>query len=71
MKIHKLPICIAKGHDLQENICNTICSNNWLRKCRRCGLYVMHGESGSVMISEKEATRIKENFEKEFPYTKK
>lgn len=65
-------ICMILGHPLErESIVNTICSNNWLRKCKRCGRYIMHGDVGSVCISEKEAMRVKSEFEKKFPYSVK
>lgn len=63
-------ICWIEGHKLEDkSIVRTISSNNWLKKCSRCGQYVMHGDIGSVCISEKSALKIKANFEKEFPYS--
>ena len=71
MKIHKIAICAVKGHRLEEkSIVNTICRANWLKKCSRCGMYVMHGEVGSVMLTEKAAMKVKKEFEEAFPYSK-
>lgn len=71
MKIHKIIVCAVKGHRLEEkSITNTINRNNWLKKCSRCGMYVMHGDLGSVLLTEKEALEFKIDFEKTFPYSK-
>ena len=66
MKILK---CLFKGHQLEKSIVNTICRNNWLKRCSCCGFYLMHGESGTVILTKRQAMKLKEEFEKEFPYS--
>lgn len=61
--------CIFKGHQLEKSIVNTINSNNWLKRCSRCGLYLMHGDIGKVILTKRQAMKIKKEFEKEFPYS--
>jgi hypothetical protein len=59
-------ICFFKGHSLgKELIGKTINPNNWCRKCTRCGKYILHGDIGSIAISEKEAMDFKRYYEKE------
>ena len=63
--------CIFAKHQLDTpSIVNTICRNNWLKKCSCCGMYIMHGESGAVLLTEKQALKVKRDFEKAFPYMK-
>lgn len=71
--ILKWIICLFVGHktDGSESIITTINPENWLKKCSRCGRYIMHSEVGQISVSEKEAFRIKADFEKAFPYIKK
>lgn len=64
----KLLICIFKKHKLEPSIVNTICKNNWLKRCSRCGLYLMHGDIGTAILTKRQAMKIKAEFEKEFPY---
>ena len=66
MAVFKYIKCLIFGHDISgsKSIVETFCSNNWLKKCNRCGRYIMHGNIGSVCISEKEAQKIKMEFEK-------
>lgn len=68
--IIKYPICLLKGHLLDTpSIIRTLCSDNYLKKCSRCGLYVAHASSGlSVCMSERRAMKFKRDVEKEFPY---
>lgn len=71
MKLIKFIKCLMVGHKFEEpSIVNTICSDNWLKKCSRCGLYIMHGELSSVPLTEKQAFKLKKEFEEEFPYAK-
>lgn len=52
----------------EKSIIPFICSDNWLKRCKVCGMYVAHGEVGSVLVSAKTAKKWKaEAFEK-FPY---
>ena len=62
--------CCITGHELGSNICKTINSNNLIRKCNVCGFYIMHGDIGSVVLTKKSAFKVKNDFEKEFPYAK-
>lgn len=66
-------ICIFKGHLLGNSIVNTINTNNWLKRCSRCGLYVMHGgfHDNSILLTKRQALKVKREFEEHFPYTKK
>lgn len=64
----KFLICLFKKHTLEPSIVNTICKNNWLKRCSRCGLYLMHGDIGTVILTKKQAMKIKAEYEKEFPY---
>ncbi|MBO5921930.1 MAG: hypothetical protein J6Q48_06035 [Bacteroidaceae bacterium] len=71
MKIHKVIACVFIGHKFDKpSIVNTICRNNWLKECSRCGLYVMHGEFGSVPMTKRGAYKVKREFEEKFPYSK-
>lgn len=64
--------CWIFGHVCTTpSIVNTLNPNNWLRKCDRCGRYVMHGDIGQVTISEKDAFDVKRKFEIAFPYSVK
>lgn len=68
----KTIICAVVGHKLEEpSIVNTLCSNNWLKRCSRCGFYIMHGDIGSVHLTERQAYKVKREFEEEFPYSVK
>ena len=68
MKIFKYIKCLLVGHDISESksIVKTICSDNWLKKCNCCGRYIMHGEIGSICISEKQALKVKKEFDELF-----
>ena len=70
--ILKFPICLIKGHDINpdESIVNDLMidKRNWLCRCKRCGLYVMHDGaiSGlSVTLTRRGAMNIKRDFERE------
>ena len=68
----KAILCMMAGHKLNEpSIVNTLCTNNWLKRCSRCGLYVMHGDIGSITLTKRRALRVKQEFEEEFPYCKR
>ena len=53
-----------------KKLTNTmIDKRNWLCKCHRCGLYIMHDgaiSNGSVILTESQALRVKTEFENEF-----
>jgi hypothetical protein len=71
MKI-KAIICAIVGHKFQEpSIINTICSDDWLKRCSRCGLYHMHSGGFGVTLTKTEALKIKRGFEEAFPYSVK
>jgi len=72
MNILGLIACCFKGHDINEseNIMADVMldKRNWLCKCHRCGLYVMHDGAISgqyVAVTEREAYKIKEDFIRE------
>lgn len=71
--IFKTIVCLFKGHiiDPSESIVGDtmIDKRNWLCKCHRCGLYIMHDgaiSNGSVILTESQALRVKTEFENEF-----
>lgn len=64
----KYLMCIFKKHKLEPSIVNTISKNNWIKRCSRCGLYLMHGDIGTVILTKKQAMKIKDEYEKVFPY---
>ena len=71
--IFKTIVCLFKGHviDPNESIVGDtmIDKRNWLCKCHRCGLYIMHDgaiSNGSVILTESQALRVKTEFENEF-----
>lgn len=72
MNAFKYIKCLLFGHDISgsKSIVETFCSNNWLKKCNCCGRYLMHGDIGSICISEKEALKIKNEFDGIFNYYK-
>ena len=61
--------CLFIGHKLEKSIVNTMNSNNWLKRCSRCGLYLMHGDIGTVILTKSQAMKVKEDFENQFPYS--
>lgn len=67
MNIVKAIACSIVGHNTKtsQSIVNTFCANNWLKQCKRCGAYVMHGAIGSITLSKKGALKIKKEFEEE------
>ena len=68
----KVIMCAVFGHKFEEpSIVNTLCSDNWLKRCSRCGLYIMHGSLGSVHLTKRLAYKVKREFEAEFPYSVK
>ena len=71
MKLIKFLKCCVVGHKFDTpSIINTICSENWLKKCSCCGCYAIHGEIGSVILTERQAFKVKKEFEEDFPYSK-
>lgn len=69
-------VCVFKGHEIDpdESIVGDtmIDKRNWLCKCHRCGLYIMHdgAMSGqSIVMTKREAYEIKREFEQEFVNT--
>lgn len=66
MNILKRLVCLFKGHVLTTpSITMAIGENNWLKKCDRCGYYVLHADAGGVTVSEKYALDFKRRFEAE------
>lgn len=68
----KLIICAFKGHkvDTSESLVGDIMldKRNWLCKCHRCGMYVMHDgatSGGTITVTESQAKQIKMEFEME------
>lgn len=39
--------------------------HNWIKRCNRCGAYIMHSDIGSITLSEREAIKTKKEFEEE------
>ena len=68
MNVFKSIKCLLVGHDISGNksIIETFCSNHWIKKCNCCGKYLMHGDIGSICISEKEALKIKNEYDEVF-----
>lgn len=75
MKVTGFAKCFFSRHcivDQSESIVSDIMidKRNYLCKCQRCGLYVMHDGAISGLtsrfMSEKEAFRIKSDFERLF-----
>lgn len=67
--ILKFPLCMIKGHVLDTpSIINFMDKRNYLKKCSRCGLYHAYSDLGmiSVTITEREAMKLKSEFEREF-----
>lgn len=64
--------CLFTGHKLEKSIVNTINTNNWLKRCSTCGLYVMHGgfTDDSILLTKRQAMKVKREFEEAFPYAK-
>lgn len=71
MNILKSIICKFKGHDVdseQSIIDGYIMINheNWICKCKRCGLYLMHDGAvtgQTLVVSKKEAYKLKHEIE--------
>lgn len=66
-------ICHFKGHNIEPNesiVRDTMLDKrDWLCRCHRCGLYVMHDGAISNMtltLTKRDAYRIKKEFEDEF-----
>lgn len=68
MNIFKYIKCFFFGHDVSnsESIVETFCDYNWIKKCNRCGRYIMHGHLGGICISKKEALKFKKKFDGTF-----
>lgn len=65
MKVLGFIKCLILGHTPEgESITTNKNPNHWLKKCSRCGMYIMHAEIGQAVISEKEALKIKKEWEK-------
>ena len=80
MKAKGFVKCFFSRHciiDTSESIVSGIMHDerNFLCKCQRCGLYVMHDGAISGLtsrfMSEKEAFRIKRDFENTFEHLRK
>ena len=67
MNIVKAIACVMVGHNTKESesIVNAFSSNNWIKRCNRCGAYIMHGDIGSITLSKREALKTKKEFEEE------
>lgn len=67
MNIVKAIACLIVGHNTQESksIVNAFSSNNWIKRCNRCGAYIMHSDIGSITLSKREALETKKKFEEE------
>lgn len=70
--ILKAVICLFKGHDIDpdESIVKDIIRDkrNWLCKCHRCGLYVMHDGAISNLtttLTKNQAMRTKMELERD------
>ena len=65
MNVFKHIKCLLIGHDTSDSqsIIETLCSNHWIKKCNCCGRYLMHGDIGSICISEKRAFEIKNEYD--------
>lgn len=72
MKVFKYIKCLLFGHDISgnESIVETYSPINWIRRCNCCGRYIMHGDLGGICISEKAALKFKNEFERDFNYSK-
>lgn len=64
--------CLLMGHTLDEpSIIKFKDSGNYLKKCSCCGLYEARSIFGTrVILTEKQALELKQEFEEEFPYAK-
>ena len=74
MNLIKFLKCVIVGHKLEEpSIINFMCKGNYLKKCSCCGKYVAESYvSGTrVLMTEKQALKLKREFEEKFPYSKK
>ena len=73
------PVCLFKGHSIntEESIVKDIMldKRNWLCKCHRCGLYIMHDGAISgltVPMAKQSAMKTKKEFENLFrPFIEK
>lgn len=70
--ILKAIVCLFKGHEIDpdESIVGDIMMDkrNWLCKCHRCGLYLMHDgaiSGGTLVMPERMAMRTKMDFERD------
>lgn len=73
MNIIKDLICHFKGHviDSSESILadTMLDCRNWLCRCHRCGVYLMHDgaiSGGTITVSKRTAYKIKAEFEEQF-----
>lgn len=64
------PVCLFAGHNIntEESIVKDIMldKRNWLCKCHRCGLYIMHDGATSgltVAMTRRSAMKIKKELE--------
>lgn len=76
MNLLKAIICQFKGHDINpdESIIDMRDKRNWLCQCHRCGLYEMHDgaiNDISVTLTEKDAYKVKKDFEHQIAEIKK
>jgi len=64
----KFLLCCIRGHEVGETIVNTLNRNNWIRRCERCGVYLMHGDPGTILLSQRAAYKTRDEFYEAFPY---
>ena len=67
------PVCLFVGHNIniEESIVKDIMldKRNWLCRCHRCGLYIMHDGAASglsVAMTRRSAIKIKKEAEDYF-----
>ena len=50
-------ICRARGHQLEsESLFPTACpSEQWVRRCKRCGRYVVHDHGAELTMGKRDA----------------
>jgi hypothetical protein len=71
IKALALPVCWARGHRPEgESIIETQSpETNFIKRCSRCGRYILRTRMGEMTLSKKAALRAKSKYEKalEFP----
>lgn len=64
------PVCIAKGHRPEgESIIQTrLPEINYIKRCGRCGRYVLHSHIGEMTLTKKIALEAKARYEQAMDY---